>query len=89
MADKTDFLLGIRFLKRLCMIDYVGAKFTIMKKDRAEVSSVINFRDVKSCYRMVDESAVLKICSKTFKFPFCVETRERNYVLFASTENER
>ena len=89
MADKTDFLLGIRFLKRLCTIDYVGARFIIMKKDEKEESSNISFRDIHKCYRMEDETKILKICSKTFCFPFCVETQDRSFVLFASEEDER
>lgn len=89
MADKTDFLLGIRFLKRNCIIDYVGAKFIMMKKDLVEDSTNIQFRDILSCYRMEDESKLLKICSKTFCFPFVVETRDRSFVLFATSEDER
>lgn len=89
MAETTDFWKGIRFLKRFSVIDYGSAKFIIMKKHSNVESAIIAFRDIHSCFLMDDETPILSICSKTYRFPFCVKTRDRTFMLFVSTAEER
>lgn len=38
---------------------------------------------------MENEIEMKKICSKTFNMPFCLQTTDRTYILFASIEDER
>ena len=89
MAETTDFWKGIRFLKRFCLIDFGSARFLIMKKHSNAESANIAFRDIHSCFLLDDETPILSICSKTFCYPFCVKTRDRTFMLFATTAEER
>ena len=75
------------------MVDFSSATITMQHKRELDMSkdTLFNFRDVKECYLPSKDilEKISDIAPWSYTFPFYVEIKDRKYLLFVFSEEER